>query len=101
LTETLKNIKLKKFTANTILEKETFRKHLDRVRQDGFAIDEEEIEEGLCCIAAPIKNHSGQVIAGISVSGPSTRLRAHIEGNLKTNVIDKAIQISRRIGFMG
>ena len=99
LADTLKNMKLEKFTAHTIVEKDLLRKHLKKVRQDGYAIDQEEIEDGLCCIAAPIKNHSGQVIAGISVSGPSSRMRTHIDGELKNNLIDKAIQISRRLGF--
>jgi IclR family KDG regulon transcriptional repressor len=85
--------------AHTIVEKDLLRKHLKKVQQDGYAIDQEEIEDGLCCIAAPIKNHSGQVIAGISISGPSSRMQTHIDGELKNNLIDKAIQISRRLGF--
>lgn len=62
-------------------------------------IDQEEIEEGLSCIAAPIKNHRGKVIAGISVSGPIGRMRMEMLGDLKKDVIDKAMQISRRLGY--
>ena len=99
LADTLGNVKLEKVTANTIVSKEVLYKHLEKVKQDGFALDQEEIEEGLSCIAAPIKNHRGKVIAGISVSGPSSRMRSEILGELKDDVMDKALQISRRLGY--
>ena len=99
LADTLGTVKLEKFTANTIVSKEVLYKHLEKVKQDGFALDQEEIEEGLSCIAAPIKNHRGKVIAGISVSGPSSRMRSEILGELKDDVMDKALQISRRLGY--
>ena len=101
LTDIIGNVKLEKFTANTIVSKEELHKHLEKVKLDGFAVDQEEIEEGLSCIAAPIKNHRGKVIAGISVSGPTSRMHAEMLGELKNDVMGKALQISRRLGYKG
>jgi IclR family transcriptional regulator, KDG regulon repressor len=101
LADILENLKFEKFTGNTIADKETLGKHLAQVRKNGFAMDQEEIEEGLSCIAAPIKNHRAKVIAGISVSGPTSRMQADISGALANDVIDTALQISRRLGYKG
>jgi len=50
------------------------RPELAHVRQQGYAVAQEELEEGLSAVAAPIMNYEGHVIAAISVSGPSFRL---------------------------
>jgi DNA-binding IclR family transcriptional regulator len=64
---------LKRFTKNTITDRETLRKELSRIRRQGYALDNEEVEEGLKCVAAPVKDLNGEVIAAISVSGPRNR----------------------------
>ena len=46
-------------------------KELAIIRERGYGLDEEEREKGVCCIAAPIRNHTGDVVAAISVAGPS------------------------------
>lgn len=101
LNETLVNMKFEKLTSNTIVSKEELLKHLVNVRQTGFAMDQEEIEVGLTCVAAPIKNHRGKVIAGISVSGPSNRMQAEIFDLMTKDVMDTAVLISRRLGYKG
>ncbi len=99
LSDTLATVKFEKLTANTIADKEELLKHLVNIRNNGFAMDQEEIEVGLTCVAAPIKNHRGKVIAGISVSGPSSRMQADVFDLMTKDVMDTALQISRRLGY--
>ena len=62
------------FTANTITNMDTLKKEIDQVRKQGYALDNEECEEGVRCIAVPVRNFSGEVVAGISLSAPITRM---------------------------
>ena len=91
---------LPRFTQNTITSPEALLEELAAVRQKGFAIDDEEIEVGLRCIAAPVRNHTGNVIAAISVAAPVQRMS---KKNLQTTVptvTAAAESISRRLGFL-
>jgi DNA-binding IclR family transcriptional regulator len=65
---------LKRYTENTIVEPDKLRAELASIRARGYAIDDEEIEIGLRCVAAPIRDHSGQVVAAISVAAPVQRM---------------------------
>src|SRR6516165_11738606 len=65
---------LPRFTQNTIIEPEQFLAELVRIRAQGFAIDDEERNLGMRCIAASIFNEFGEAVAALSVSGPSGRL---------------------------
>ncbi|WP_053364963.1 IclR family transcriptional regulator [Bacillus sp. FJAT-27245] len=66
---------LKKYTENTITNGDDFLKELEKVKRDGFAIDNEEQEIGLFCIGAPILDKQGNAIAAISMSGPTIRMK--------------------------
>lgn len=65
---------LTKFTPHTISSLGALREELARVREWGYALDNEECEEGVRCIAVPVFNRLGQVAAAISVSAPLTRM---------------------------
>ena len=65
---------LKLNTIHTITVYEQFKDELERIRTRGYSIDNEECELGARCIAVPIRNYTGQIIAGISVTGPATRM---------------------------
>ena len=65
---------LERFTENTITDRAALHAELRRVRERGYATDEEEIELGLKCVAAPIRNAADEVVAAISLSGPKFRL---------------------------
>lgn len=91
--------KLGRFTANTITDPDKLKLHLEQVRQNGYAQDQEEIEIGLSCVAAPIKNHRGAAIAAISVSGPSSRIANGSIDDLIVDVIDTARLISGQLGY--
>jgi DNA-binding IclR family transcriptional regulator len=86
-------------TEHTIVDPETLRRHLADVRARGYAIDNEEIEIGLRCVAAPVRDHSGNVIASISVAGPSQRLTKERLISFSPDVIATADTVSQRLGF--
>ncbi|MGZ5706435.1 MAG: IclR family transcriptional regulator [Usitatibacter sp.] len=91
---------LKRYTENTIVDGEKLRAELATIRQKGYAIDDEEIEVGLRCIAAPIRDHSGQVTAAISVASPVQRMsKKNIQATIPS-VVAAAEAISRRLGYL-
>ncbi len=88
-----------KITANTIDQPERLYKALAEVREQGYAFDNEEIQVGLRCVAAPIYDFSGRVVAAVSVSGPAAifseeRLSFFIEELKRT-----AMRISEELGW--
>ncbi|TDT51031.1 IclR family transcriptional regulator [Fonticella tunisiensis] len=92
---------LRPFTPNTITDVDKLKAHLAEIREQGYSFDNEEIEIGLRCVAAPIKNHKGEVIAAISVAGPSTRMTWEKMNILAISVKEAAVNISRRMGYKG
>ncbi len=87
LSSTLGEGPLEKCTQNTIDSVDQLHEHLASVRENGYAVDEEEYSAGLTCIGVPIKNHREEIIAAISISGPTFRLQhnkiINIIGDLK------------------
>lgn len=71
----MRSIKLKKHTENSIVDPNLFIKEIEGVRECGYAIDNEENEKGLFCIACPVRNSKGVAILAISVSGYKGQLR--------------------------
>lgn len=61
-------------TSNTLSTKESLVKDLDTIRSYGYALDNEECEIGVRCIAVPIRDYTGKIVAGLSVSAPTTRI---------------------------
>jgi DNA-binding IclR family transcriptional regulator len=91
---------LQRFTEQTVTAPLLLRKELEQIRQLGYGLAVEELELGLSAVAAPIWNHEGQVVAIISVSGPSFRLPKErlIELGITTKQV--ADRISSRVGFV-
>lgn len=88
-------------TQNTVTTRQGLVEELERVRRRGYALDNEEYEPGARCVAAPILDYTGRVVAGISVSGPVTRMTdEHIYEKLPY-LLDAAQQISLRMGHEG
>lgn len=91
---------LPRLTKNTIVNLSQLNRHLADVKAQGYASDDEENEEGVRCVAAPVRNDRGKVIAAISISGPSVRMsEERIHRELKTQVMKTAVVISRKLGF--
>lgn len=91
---------LLKRTENTITDPDILKKHLKIVRQQGYAVDDEENEKGIRCVGAPIYNEAGKVVAAISISGPAFQVtRKRIQTKLKREVVETASEISQKLGF--
>lgn len=87
-------------TPNTITEKETLLEELERVRLQGYAVDDIENEEGIRCVGAPIFDHQGRPVAALSMSGPAFRLSMERVKELTGAVISTASKISRQLGYL-
>lgn len=101
LTEIIKIKGLRKLTENTITSPENLQKELEKIRQNGFAVDNEECEVGAKCIAAPIRDYTNQVVAAVGISGPSARLLEERLNELAEVVKNTAYKISEKIGHRG
>lgn len=89
---------LDQFTARTLTEPATLRADLEATRDRGFAFDDEEKNEGMRCIAAPVFDLSGEAVAGISVSGPASRVTAAQMAPLAEAVMAAAAELSAAMG---
>ncbi len=87
-----------KKTSNTITSKESLFSELENIRRRGYAVDNEEIQEGLRCIAAPLCDHSGQIIAAISVSGLVSQFNDNRESFFITELFRASSAISQDLG---
>jgi len=92
---------LPRLTENTITDKRELEKELDKVREQGFALDREENEKDVRCVAAPIRNYQGEVIAAVSVSSPIFRIDKNAQNDLKEALIETSKNISKRLGYNG
>ena len=88
-------------TPQTITDAGRLAKALALVRQRGYAMDDEESEIGMRCIAAPIRNDGGEVVAAVGVAGPVSRLTKKTLASFAPHVIGTAAAISARIGHSG
>ena len=74
---------------------------LDRTRVRGYAIDREEHEPGVSCVAAVVRDDMGSAIAAVSVAGPTDRMPKELEGSgMAEHVLACAAAISERIGYV-
>lgn len=69
----LNTVALTAFTPNSVTSKEKLKEELLQIKENGYAIDDEELSVGLRCIGAPLFDHKGQALHAISISGPSIR----------------------------
>src|SRR6516162_5295144 len=88
-------------TPKTITSAEKFIKALGATRQRGCAIEDEESEIGMVCIAAPIRDDSGDVVAAVGIAGPQTRLSKKSIAAVMPHVIATADLVSMRLGYRG
>ncbi len=89
-------------TANTITNSETLRQELNGIRKQGYAIDNEENEQGIRCVGAPVLGESGTLVAAISISGPAFRVTRKVAHEvLRDEIMRTAAEISRSLGYGG
>ncbi|MGE5509259.1 MAG: IclR family transcriptional regulator [Chitinophagales bacterium] len=96
----LERLNLVRRTARTLVDVGDLRRDLTETARRGYSLDLEEMEDGVRCIAAPVRNSFGRVVAAISVSGPSSRLSdEYLEAKLIPMVKGAAAQLSARLGY--
>jgi DNA-binding IclR family transcriptional regulator len=86
-------------TDATITSRKALRAQLAEVREHGYAVAVDELEVGLTAVAAPVRNAHGDIVASLSVSGPTFRLDDARVHAILPEVLDSATQISRRLGW--
>jgi DNA-binding IclR family transcriptional regulator len=88
---------LPQYTNKTIVQWDELLSELASIRQQGYAVDDEELELGLTCIAAPIFRDSHEAIAALSLSGPTSRIRSDRFNEMVTEIIRITQNISRQL----
>jgi DNA-binding IclR family transcriptional regulator len=86
------------YTPHTITDLARLEAELERIRALGYAVDNEEYDEGLRCIGAPVRDHSGHVVAALGIGGPVTRITPDRVDALAELVMTAARGLSRRLG---
>ncbi|MCS6868147.1 MAG: IclR family transcriptional regulator [Thermus sp.] len=88
------------FTPNTITTLDELRTELQAVRERGYAYDIEEVVPELCCVAAPIRDHTGEVVAAMSLSVPFYRFQ-QLKEEYRKAILEATRTVSERLGYMG
>ncbi|HET8564729.1 MAG TPA: IclR family transcriptional regulator [Candidatus Binatia bacterium] len=91
--------RLKAYTPNTATDIDELLEDLEKTRRRGYAIDNEEIELGLRCVGAPIRDYSGHMVGAVSVAGPSSRLNTEKLQLFGVTVLKVAASVSRELGY--
>jgi DNA-binding IclR family transcriptional regulator len=87
-------------TARTVVEEAAFVQRIRRVKRQGYAFEDEECDEGTRCVAAPIYNSEGRIVASVGVAGPRLRIRKGEVTKLAPMVINAGLEISQRMGYV-
>ena len=90
---------LKKYTESTITNKEELEKEFLKIRKQGYSVDNMEHEEGVRCVAGPIRDYTGKVSASLSVSGPAFRINENNIPNIAKKVKEYCDCISEEMGY--
>jgi IclR family KDG regulon transcriptional repressor len=91
---------LKPVTEVTITDENAFLQELREIRSQGYAVDNGEFEASVRCVAAPIRDRTGRVIAAVSISGPSTRMPVPLNGSsMAMQVVQTAQLVSQALGY--
>jgi DNA-binding IclR family transcriptional regulator len=90
---------LPSYTERTITRKGPLLHELAEVREQGYAVAVDELEQGLTAVAAPIRNAHGDIIASMSVSGASFRLREDALETALKELVAAAAEVSFRLGW--
>jgi DNA-binding IclR family transcriptional regulator len=97
----IREIRLTPLTPRTITSKQKLVEELRGIRKQGYALDRREIEEDVECMGVPIRNHIGDVIAALSISGPKKKIGTSLEKQYVSWVMEAAAMISSKMGYRG
>jgi IclR family KDG regulon transcriptional repressor len=100
INEILPTEEFRTYTNNTIKNRTELRRELEKIAAQGYAIDKEELDLGVHCVAAPIRDYTRRIVGSISVSGPTMRLsEERIEKELVPLVLQASEELSTRLGY--
>jgi len=94
----LTSITLKAHTPMTIVDPTLLKRNLDEIQKSGFAIDRQENNVGISCVAGPVIDYSGKVVAAVAVTGPSSQVEHDIP-KLSQLILEYCSQISFKLGY--
>lgn len=95
----LKETNIKAYTENTITDIDRLKAELEKIREQGFALDNSEYEVEIKCVGVPVRDYTHRVVAGICISGPIYRMtEQRIQQELITVVKNAGRDISHRLG---
>lgn len=97
----LRSRPLERLTPNTITDVDLLIAQLDDTVKRGYSTDEEESSPEVCCVAAPVRDRSSRVVAGLSISAPRSRMPDARRGELAALVMESAAELSARLGHAG
>lgn len=100
VTGMFENVRLTKFTENTITDHNQLRKELKKIREQGYAFSDSEVDLLARAIGAPIFNYKGAIVAGITVAGPAVRLDNEYVPKVIDMVKDSAVKVSCDLGYV-
>ncbi len=96
--ELIKSATLERYTANTMTDAGKLMQEFDRIRKQGYSIDNQEFLAGVVCIAAPVRDKRGNICAGVAISAPQARMStAEAVGHLAT-LLAAAEELGRHLG---
>lgn len=101
LHELLEDQELPKLTERTLTDPDALQKHLQKVRDNGYAIDDQERGKGIRCVATPIRDYSGQVVAAFSLAGSVFHLTEETQWSVLEGLLEVSEEISKRMGYTG
>ena len=90
---------LQAFTVNTLTDPARLRKNLEQTRAQGYSVDDEEFDPGVRCIAVPVWDFRGKVVASMGISGPATRVTSERLTALAAIVLEVGKSLSERLSF--
>jgi DNA-binding IclR family transcriptional regulator len=89
-----------RYSENTISNEKELEKELEKIREQGYAVDNMEHEEGVRCVAGPIQDYTGKVSVSLSVSGRAFRINEKNIPNIAKKVKEYCDCISKEMGYI-
>jgi len=98
-TEPILNSQMRRYTAKTITTRPALEAELAEIRSRGYSIDNEEMEDGVRCLAVPVYDRRHECVGAMSVSGPTTRMTMERVNKLAPTALTIADELSRQLGY--
>ena len=99
--EYLKRVPLVPHTSHTLVERSKLLDELGRIREQGYSVDNEEMEQGVRCVAALVMDHRAKPLAAVSISGAAMRITPGKIKSFAKSVETCSRAISKEMGFTG